>query len=144
MHVQSDSPQRRTERADRARRILVVDDDPGIRALCAAVLGAEGYEVTEAADGREGLTRALSDEPDLVLLDVNMPILDGYQLAAALRESERTRHLPVVFVTAEPEPEVVGHAAHVGALGYFSKPFEPSALAELVRRLLAQLDPASS
>ncbi len=144
MHVQSDSPQRRALPADRRRRILVVDDDPGIRALCAAVLGAEGYEVTEAADGREGLTRALSDEPDLVLLDVNMPILDGYQLAAALREGERTRHLPVVFVTGEPEPEVEGHAYAVGALGFFAKPFEPSALAELVRRLFSNSGPATA
>ncbi len=141
MHVVPDSPQHGAEPVERPWRILVVDDDPGIRALCSAVLGAEGHEIVEAADGREGLARATSDEPDLALLDVNMPLLDGYELAAALRQGERTRHLPFVFVTGEPEPEVVAHADSVGALGFVPKPFEPSALAELVRRLLEQNDP---
>ena len=145
MQVPSDSPHRRADSAPSAlvrspARILVVDDDPGIRALCAAVLGDEGHEVIEAADGREGFERAVADNPDLLLLDIKMPVLDGFELAVALRRDARTRHLPFVFVTGEPEPDVQGHAFSVGALGYFAKPFEPSALAELVRRLLEQLD----
>ncbi len=145
MHAQPDSSH--TEAGPPAlppQRILVVDDDPGIRALCAAVLGADGYEVIQAADGREGFARAVSAPPDLVLLDVNMPVLDGFGLAVALRNDERTRDLPLVFVTGEAEPEVEGHAYDVGALGFFAKPFEPSALAELVRRVLAQLDPTAT
>jgi two-component system chemotaxis response regulator CheY len=146
LQVPSDSPHRQAEPAplELARqpaRILVVDDDPGIRALCAAVLGDEGYDVTEAADGREGFERAVADDPDLLLLDIKMPVLDGFELAVALRRDPRTRHLPFVFVTGEPEPDVQGHAFSVGALGFFAKPFEPAALAELVGRLLAQLDP---
>jgi CheY-like chemotaxis protein len=146
LQVPSDSPHRRAEPAplELARqraRILVVDDDPGIRALCSAVLGDEGHEVLEAADGREGFERAVADDPDLLLLDIKMPVLDGFELAVALRRDSRTRHLPFVFVTGEPEPDVQGHAFSVGALGFFAKPFEPSALAELVRRLLEQLNP---
>ena len=146
MQVQSDSPQHRAEPAlpepaPRAARILVVDDDPGIRALCSVVLGDEGHEVLEAADGLEGFERAVADDPDLLLLDIKMPVLDGFELAVALRRDARTRHLPFVFVTGEPEPDVQGHAFSVGALGFFAKPFDPSALVELVRRLLAQLNP---
>jgi two-component system, chemotaxis family, chemotaxis protein CheY len=146
LQVPSDSPHHQAEPAPlvlarQKARILVVDDDPGIRALCSAVLGAEGYDVTEAADGREGFERAVTDDPDLLLLDIKMPVLDGFELAVALRRDARTRHLPFVFVTGEAEPDVQGHAFSVGALGFFAKPFEPSALTELVRRLLEQLNP---
>jgi CheY-like chemotaxis protein len=146
LQVPSDSPHRQAEPAPlefarQPARILVVDDDPGIRALCSAVLGDEGHEVLEAADGREGFERAVTDDPDLLLLDIKMPVLDGFELAVALRRDARTRHLPFVFVTGEPEPDVQGHAFSVGALGFFAKPFEPSALVELVRRLLEQLNP---
>ena len=146
MQVQSDLPHRQAEPArseldERPARILVVDDDPGIRALCTAVLGSEGYEVTEAADGRDGFEHVVSDDPDLVLLDIKMPVLDGFELASALRTDPRTRDVPFVFVSGEPEPEVEGHAFSVGALGFFAKPFEPAALAELVRRLLEQIAP---
>jgi len=146
LQVPSDSPHHQAEPAplELARqraRILVVDDDPGIRALCSAVLGDEGHEVLEAADGREGFERAVAADPDLLLLDIKMPVLDGFELAVALRRDARTRHLPFVFVTGEPEPDVQGHAFSVGAIGFFAKPFEPTALAELVRRLLEQLNP---
>jgi CheY-like chemotaxis protein len=146
LQVPSDSPHCQAEPAPlvfarQKPRILVVDDDPGIRALCSAVLGDEGYDVTEAADGQKGFERAVADDPDLLLLDINMPVLDGFELAVALRRDPRTRHLPFVFVTGEAEPDVQGHAFSVGALGFFAKPFEPSALTELVRGLLEQLNP---
>ena len=81
--------------------MLIVDDDPGIRTLCAASLSRAGVEVLEAENGGRGLERALEDRPDLVLLDVNMPVLDGFALAERLREDERTQHLPFIFLTGE-------------------------------------------
>jgi CheY-like chemotaxis protein len=123
-------------------RILVVDDDPGIRALCAAVLTADGFQVAEAENGKEGLAHALSLAPDLVLLDVSMPILDGFGLAVALRQDERTRDLPIVFISGDAEPEIESRAYDVGALAFFAKPFEPSVLSEFVNRVLEPFRPA--
>ena len=128
----------------RPLRILVVDDDPGIRALCAAVLTADGFQVTEAENGREGFAHALSLAPDLVLLDVSMPILDGFGLAVALRQDERTRDLPIVFISGEAEPEIESRAYEVGALAFFAKPFEPSVLSEFVNRVLEPFRPAGT
>jgi CheY-like chemotaxis protein len=121
----------------RRLRILVVEDDPGMRALCGAVLKAEGFDVLEAADGREGLARAFSELPDLVLCDIAMPILDGFGLAVALRHNAQTRRVPLVFLTAETEPYVERHAYDAGAVGFFTKPFEPSTLISFIKRALA-------
>ena len=135
MLAQQDAPLDSSE--PRRLRILVVDDDPGMRALCGAVLMAEGFDVLEAADGREGLARAFSEHPDLVLCDIAMPILDGFGLAVALRHNAQTRRLPLVFLTAESEPYVERHAYDAGALGFFTKPFEPSTLISFIKRALA-------
>lgn len=136
MLTDTELPHRETEHAPRRLRILVVDDDPGIRALCGAVLRADGFEVMEAADGREGLARAVSNPPDLVLLDISMPILDGFGTAVALRSNEPTRGVPLVFISGEEALEVEGHAYDVGALGFLAKPFEPEALSAFVQRVL--------
>ena len=138
MLAQQDSPLESSE--PRRLRILVVDDDPGMRALCGAVLTAEGFDVLEAADGREGLARAFADDPDLVLCDIEMPILDGFGLAVALRHNAQTSRLPLVFLTAESEPYVERHAYDAGALGFFTKPFEPSTLIPFIKRALALPD----
>jgi len=119
-------------------RVLVVDDDPGVRMLCAATLSHAGVEVVEAEHGGHGLERALADRPDLVLLDVNMPVLDGFALAARLREDHRTRDVPFVFLTGELEPESQAKAYALGAAGFVSKPFDPRAVAALVISLLAR------
>ena len=118
------------------RRVLVVDDDRGIRQLCIAALEDAGFDVLEARDGREGLARAVSDSPDLALLDVRMPILDGFELAVALRHIRETSDLPIVFLTSESEPAVERHAYEVGALGFFTKPFDPRALSAYIGALL--------
>ena len=125
----------------RRLRILVVDDDAGMRALCGEVLRAEGFDVLEAADGREGLARAFSERPDLVLCDIAMPILDGFGLAVALRHNDRTNRVPLVFLTSETEPYVERHAYDAGALGFFTKPFEPSTLISFIKRVLALPEP---
>jgi len=126
--------------ADRLK-ILVVDDDPGIRALCVAVLEAEGFEVLEAGDGGEGLARAILHRPDLVVCDVTMPILDGFGFAVALRHIDQTKDLPLVFLTGESEATVEEHRSETGALGFFAKPFEPNALISFIASVLTPLEP---
>jgi CheY-like chemotaxis protein len=116
----------------KAARVLIVDDDPASRMLCSISLQIEGVVVLEAVDGRGGLEQARSDRPDLVVTDVRMPGLDGFQLAEALRSDERTRQIPLIFVSAETEPADAARAHELGALAYLTKPFDPPALASLV------------
>lgn len=114
------------------RRVLIVDDDPASRMLFSFDLQLEGLLVLEAADGASGLTRALSECPDLVVTDVMMPGLNGFQLAEALRADERTRQIPLIFVSGETEPESAARADDLGALAYLTKPLDPGALSSLV------------
>jgi CheY-like chemotaxis protein len=122
-------------------RVLVVDDDHATRVLCATVLQREGYEVLEATNGQEGLELALDQAPDVVLLDISMPVLDGFGLAAALRADERTRDLPLIFVTAESDPVIKAKAFETGAHGFITKPFDPRVVSSFIHRLLAQAVP---
>jgi two-component system chemotaxis response regulator CheY len=124
-----------TSREDR-RRVLVVDDDPGMRLVCATTLELDGFDVIEAANGQEGLELAFSGEPDLVLLDIRMPVLDGFGLAAALRADVRTRSLPLVFITGETGPQISTRVSQTGAVGLFSKPFDPAAVNALIDQVL--------
>ena len=90
--------------AGTARRVLVVDDERSIRLLCRVNLVASGIDVIEASDGREGLELARQERPDLVLLDVMMPELDGWTVARELAADEQTRDIPIVFLTARADP----------------------------------------
>lgn len=112
--------------------VLVVDDDPANRAFCALTLQLAGYDVLEAEDGQRGLELARSVEPDLALLDIRMPRLDGFELAEALRGHTQTRAIPVVFVSAEANAASYERALAFGAAGYLLKPFDPHTLESLV------------
>ena len=120
-----------------AARVLVVDDDPAIRLLCSVNLQSEGFVVLEAEDGRRGLEQACSERPDLVVTDVMMPGLDGFQLADALRRDERTREIPLIILSGEAGPANADRARELGALAYVTKPFNPLALASLVASVCA-------
>jgi CheY-like chemotaxis protein len=122
-------------------RVLVVDDDPAIRLVCSTNLQLDGYQVLEAADGQEGLELALDHVPDVVLLEISMPVLDGFGLAAALQENERTRELPLIFLTTEIDPLVKAQAFETGAHGVIEKPFDPSAVTSFIERVVAQVVP---
>lgn len=124
-------------------RVLVVDDDPSIRRLCSFSLQLAGIEVLEAEDGQRGLEQARCERPDLVLMDVMMPGLDGFELAAALRGHESTRAIPFMFLSGEPEKENGRRASELGALAYLTKPFSPTELAARIARVLApSVEPA--
>jgi DNA-binding response OmpR family regulator len=117
-------------------KILVVDDQPDIRLMCRVNLQLEGYEVIEAADGDTGLAMLRDHDPDLVLLDVMMPGLDGWQFMDAVKGDPQTTSIPIVMLTArvQREDEIRGWLS--GAADYLPKPFNPSTLTEVVRRTL--------
>jgi CheY-like chemotaxis protein len=116
-------------------RVLVVDDNKVIRQLIRVNLELEGFEVVTAADGAECLDVIHRVRPDLVTLDVVMPRLDGLRTAAQLRSDARTRHLPLVIVSACTQYEVES-GLDVGVDAFLAKPFEPSELVGLVRQLM--------
>jgi DNA-binding response OmpR family regulator len=121
-------------------RVLVIDDEAPIRLLCRVNLEAEGIEVLEAADGRTGLSLAQAEHPDVVLLDVMMPGLDGWRVAEELLEDEDTRGIPIIFLTARAEFRDRARGLDIGGVDYVTKPFNPLELAPLVRDLLDRID----
>jgi DNA-binding response OmpR family regulator len=124
----------------RVPRVLVIDDEAPIRLLCRVNLEAEGMEVLEAGDGPTGLEAARREAPDVVLLDVMMPGLDGWRVAEELLEDPRTSSIPIVFLTARAELRDRARGLDMGGLDYVTKPFTPVELAPLVRELLAYVD----
>jgi DNA-binding response OmpR family regulator len=122
-----------------ATRVLVIDDEAPIRLLCRVNLEAEGMEVLEAADGPSGLATARAETPDVVLLDVMMPGLDGWRVAEELLDDERTQGIPIVFLTARAELRDRARGIDLGGVDYVTKPFNPVELAPLVRSLLARV-----
>jgi len=108
--------------------------------ICSFNLGAAGLRVAEAADGREALLAVTRHRPDLVLLDVMMPRLDGWAVAAELRTDPRTRDVPIVFLTARVEDPDRRRAHELGAVGYITKPFDPVGLADRLETILARLE----
>ena len=121
-------------------RVLVVDDEAPIRLLCRVNLEAEKMEVLEAGDGPTGLEMARKEHPDVILLDVMMPGLDGWRVAEELLEDPATSSIPIVFLTARAELRDRARGLDLGGLDYVTKPFNPVELAPLVRRLLSRLD----
>jgi DNA-binding response OmpR family regulator len=121
-------------------KVLVVDDEAPIRLLCRVNLEAEGMAVLEAADGVTGLALARGEQPDVVLLDVMMPGLDGWRVAEELLEDERTAGIPIIFLTARAEFRDRARGLDIGGVDYVTKPFNPLELATLVRELLSRID----
>jgi DNA-binding response OmpR family regulator len=120
-------------------RVLVIDDESPIRLLCRVNLEAEGMEVLEAADGPSGLEKARAEAPDVILLDVMMPGLDGWRVAEELLDDPRTAAIPIVFLTARAELRDRARGIDLGGVDYVTKPFNPVELAPLVRDLLERV-----
>src|SRR5881227_2880783 len=120
-------------------KVLVIDDEAPIRLLCRVNLEAEGMEVLEASDGPSGLEQARNHTPDVILLDVMMPGLDGWRVAEALLEDPRTREIPIIFLTARAEFRDRARGLDIGGVDYVTKPFNPLELAPLVEGLLERL-----
>jgi len=121
-------------------RVLVIDDEAPIRLLCRVNLEAEGMEVLEASDGPSGLEVARGERPDVVLLDVMMPGLDGWRVAEELLEDVRTNGIPIIFLTARAEFRDRARGLDIGGVDYVTKPFNPLELAPLVDQLLDRIE----
>jgi DNA-binding response OmpR family regulator len=121
-------------------RVLVIDDEAPIRLLCRVNLEAEGMEVLEAADGPSGIEQAQEAAPDVVLLDVMIPGLDGWGVAEQLLDDPRTNRIPIIFLTARAELRDRARGIDLGGVDYVTKPFNPVELAPRIRDLLARVD----
>jgi len=122
------------------KRLLVVDDDPGLLRAVAETLRAEGYEVTTARRGADALVSIAESLPDLIVSDIRMPGMDGYELVRNLRASARTKLIPIVFLTAKDETtdRIAGFRSGVDA--YLTKPFEPDELVAVVANILKRVE----
>src|SRR3954466_4175367 len=126
------------------KRILVIDDDTKLRQHCVELLRLEGYEVTEARNGREGVDRARRDGPDLVICDITMPEMNGHRVLETLRGEPRTAHLPFVFLTGWNEQGDIRTGMNLGADDYLTKPVVPDELAATIRARLRRAELAGA
>jgi len=106
-------------------RVLVIDDEPDVLLLCRVNLERAGHEVLEAPDGERGMALARSERPDMIVLDVMLPRIDGFEVLETFRELEETRNVPVVMLTAKAQHEDQVRGWSSGASGYVTKPFSP-------------------
>ena len=118
-------------------RVLVVDDEPDVLLLCRLNLEQRGHEVLEALDGDTALELAREEEADLIVLDLMLPGMDGYQVLQALRADEGTASIPVLVLTAKSLQADRERSRQLGAAAFLTKPFLPDELCEMVDRTLA-------
>ena len=119
-------------------KILVVDDEIYIVHILDFSLGMEGYEVITALDGEQGLEKARSEHPDLIVLDIMMPRLDGYETCKMLKAGPETRHIPVILLSAKGRNVDQKIGFEVGADDYITKPFSPRKLVDRINAILGQ------
>ncbi|HKO27147.1 MAG TPA: response regulator [Solirubrobacteraceae bacterium] len=123
---------------DSAPTILVADDEEDLRELVAYRLSRSGYNVIGAEDGQEALELAAERTPDLMVLDVMMPKLDGYELTRRVRAEAALRSIPVILLTARSQESDIDRGFEVGADDYLKKPFNPDELVARVRAVLGR------
>jgi two-component system cell cycle response regulator DivK len=119
-------------------RVLVIEDNPSNFKLFEMILKSSGYEVLWAKNGQEGLALALDGQSALILLDVRLPVIDGFEVARRLKADERTVRTPIVVVSAQAMQEDIRKAMDLGVEGYITKPFRYKELLESVKRFLSQ------
>jgi two-component system alkaline phosphatase synthesis response regulator PhoP/two-component system response regulator VicR len=133
-------PNRETKRKEMlttmAKTVLAVDDERAIVRLIQVNLERQGYTVVTASDGREALEKIAAEKPDLVVLDVMMPYLDGFEVLATLRKNPDTLDLPVIMLTAKAQDADVFRGWSQGVDAYLTKPFNPHELISFVKRIL--------
>ena len=122
------------------KRVLIVEDDVDIRTILPVFLERGGYEPGESADGTEGLAKAESFRPDVILLDVAMPDLDGYEVCRVLKENPETKTIPVIFVTGSADAELNRRAYQAGAVACITKPFHFEAIVAVLEAALASAE----
>jgi len=121
-----------------SKKILIVDDEPNIVKMVESRLKAEGYEIVTARDGQEGLDAARKEKPDLIILDIMMPKLDGYEVCRMLRADIQYNAIPIVMLTACGQATDIKEGMERGADAYIAKPFEPNVLVGIVDGLVGK------
>jgi len=120
------------------KKILVVDDEPDVLALLTLMLKSQGYNVIAAVDGQEALEKARKETPDLILLDVMLPKMDGYKVARMLKFDENFSHIPIILLTAKIQEKDRQTGLEMGANDYMTKPFDTALLISKVKETLAK------
>ena len=121
------------------KKVLVAEDEPDIRGLIVFSLEFAGYQVVQAANGEDAIDQAEREQPDLILLDVRMPKLTGYEACEQLKARETTRHIPVVFLSALSQEAEIRYGLGLGGEEYIIKPFAPDELYHRVTAILERL-----
>ena len=120
------------------KRILTVDDSASVRQMVSFTLGKCGYEVAEAVDGADGLNKSGKQKFDLIITDLNMPVMDGIQMIASARKLSGYAFTPILMLTTESQPEKKDAGRKAGATGWIVKPFNSDQLVAVVRKLIGQ------
>lgn len=119
-----------------AKKILIIDDETGLVEMLKMRLEANGYEVISAYDGQEGLEKAKSENPDLIILDLMLPKLDGYKVCRMLKFDDKYKKIPIIMFSARTQDADKKMGMEVGADDYVTKPFEPKDLLDRIKKLL--------
>jgi DNA-binding response OmpR family regulator len=120
-------------------KILIIEDEKDIRQLVIYTLQYAGYQVVAGVNGEEAVALAKQERPDLILMDVRMPRMDGYQAAQLIKNDELTQHIPIVFLSAKGQESEVEHGFEVGAEDYLIKPFNPTELIDRIRSVVDEI-----
>ena len=118
------------------KKILIVDDEPDVASLLTLLFESQGHQVIVATDGQQALEKARHENPDLILLDIMLPRIDGYRVARMLKFDEKFRHIPIVMLTAKIQDKDKQLGLETGADAYVTKPFDTVALLEKVKEIL--------
>lgn len=118
------------------KKILIVDDEPNIVLMLSNRLKANGYDVLSALDGQAGLALAQTTGPDLIILDLMLPVIDGYEVCSRLKKDNRYSKIPILLFSAKAQQEDIARGEETGADGYIVKPFEAQALLDRIKELL--------
>lgn len=118
------------------KKILIVEDEESLLKLESILLTSKGYEVQGVGDGRAALEAISRSKPDLVLLDIMLPEIDGFEVCRRIKEDDETRHIPVIMLTAKKSREDMARGEQVGADWYITKPFKSAMVIETIQRFI--------
>ncbi|MCP5480407.1 MAG: response regulator [Spirochaetales bacterium] len=118
------------------RKILLVDDQPNFVKMLTVKLSKMGYEILSGGNGKEGLDLAIAEKPDLIMMDIMMPVMDGFAAAKEIRANAETVNIPIIFLSARGQEEDRIRAEQLQAVDFFTKPFSPRAIVERIQELV--------
>lgn len=118
------------------KKILLADDEEDIKTVIKLYLESKGYDVVTSYDGLDTLDKVKAEKPDLILLDIMMPVINGFEVCKQLKADENTSHIPIVMLSAASHSDSVEQAIEAGAVDYIMKPFEPPRIEAILKKIL--------